>query len=57
MGEWSAEWRAFESHGFVKTPSANWLQRRLVYHINVPEVSAEFLEKNWWYTLGDSDLA
>jgi hypothetical protein len=54
---WSREHAHLVARGFVLTPSANWLQRRLVYHINVPEVSAEFLEKNWWYTLGDSDLA
>lgn len=55
--EWSAEWRAFESHGFVKTPSANWLERRLVYLITGSPLTADGLAADWWYALGDSDLA
>lgn len=55
--EWSAEWRAFEARGFVKTPSANWLQRRLVYLLTGSPLSADVLERDWWYALGDSDLA
>lgn len=55
--EWSPEWRRFEAAGFVKTPSANWLERRLVYLITGTPITSECLEDSWWYTLGDSDLA
>ncbi len=55
--EWSVEWHRFAAAGFVKTPSANWLERRLVYLITGTPVTADFLESSWWYTLGDSDLA
>jgi hypothetical protein len=54
---WSAEAAAFAARGFVWTPSANWLQRRLVHNICKAEITAEFLAQSWWYTLGDSDLA
>ena len=54
---WSHEYRHLLSRGFVLTPSANWLQRRLVHNICVPQVTPGFLEQNWWWTLGDSDLA
>jgi hypothetical protein len=46
-----------EQVGFVHTPSANWMQRRLVHNINHPPITAEFLAANWWFQLGDSDLA
>jgi hypothetical protein len=55
--EWSSEWRAFEQRGFVRTPSATWLERRLVYLITGSPLSADVLANDWWYTLGDSDLA
>ncbi|HEB52726.1 MAG TPA: hypothetical protein ENI87_05680 [bacterium] len=54
---WSAEHRHLLRRGFVETPSATWLQRRLVHNINDPAVTPAFLAENWWYTLGDSDLA
>ncbi len=54
---WSAEWRALEARGFVFTPSANWLQRRLIHNVNDPAITAEWLASSWWYTLADSDLA
>ncbi|MGE3174185.1 MAG: hypothetical protein AB7O97_16270 [Planctomycetota bacterium] len=54
---WSPEHRHLEQRGFAPTPSANWLQRRLVHNINGPPVTAAFLEREWWFTLGDSDLA
>lgn len=54
---WSAEAAAFGAAGFVWTPSANWLQRRLIHNVNKPAITAGFLARNWWYTLGDSDLA
>lgn len=55
--EWSAEWRTFERHGFVRTPSSNWLERRLVYLLTNPSLSEPVLQADWWYMLGDSDLA
>jgi hypothetical protein len=55
--QWSAEWGAFAAHGFVPTPSATWLQRRLVYTNHLQPMTPDFLATSWWYTLGDSDLA
>jgi hypothetical protein len=55
--EWSVEWRALEARGFVKTASANWLERRLVYLITGSPLTEPVLQTDWWYTLGDSDLA
>jgi len=55
--DWSYERRMLEQAGFVHTPSANWMQRRLVHNINHPPITAEFLAANWWFQLGDSDLA
>lgn len=54
---WSHEHQHFLARGFVETPSATWMQRRLIHNICIPQVTAEFLAQNWWYTLGDSDLA
>lgn len=54
---WSHEWRHLQQRGFVPAPSATWLGRRLVHNLCVPQVTPEFLAANWWYALGDSDLA
>lgn len=54
---WSSEHRHLVERGFVETPSANWLQRRLIHNICKAEITPEFLADSWWYTLGDSDLA
>jgi hypothetical protein len=54
---WSAEWRALAARGYVGTPSANWMHRRMVYLITGSPIAAEELVEQWWYTLGDSDLA
>lgn len=54
--EWSAEWRAFEQRGFDKRPSANWLERRVVYLITGSPLTEQHLADDWWYTFGDSDL-
>jgi hypothetical protein len=53
---WSAEHGHLVAQGFEETPSANWMQRRMIHNICLPQVTAEFLDENWWYTLGDSDL-
>lgn len=55
--EWSAEWRELEARGFVKTASSQWLERRLVYLITGSPLVEGMLQADWWYTLGDSDLA
>jgi hypothetical protein len=54
---WSKEHQHLLTRGFVETPSANWMQRRLIHNICKPQITAQFLAENWWYTLGDSDLA
>ena len=54
---WSAEAKELAARGFASTPSATWLQRRLVHNICKPLIAPPFLAQNWWYTLGDSDLA
>jgi hypothetical protein len=54
---WSFEHRHLSQRGFVETPSANWLQRRLIHNVCKAEITPEFLAEQWWYTLGDSDLA
>ena len=55
--QWSAEWRALQARGFVPTPSSTWMQRRLVHNICIPQITPELLAEQWWFTLGDSDLA
>ena len=55
--QWSAEWRALQARGFEPVPSSTWMQRRLVHNICIPQISPEFLAEQWWFTLGDSDLA
>ena len=57
LPEWSKERQALLGRGFAHVPSANWMQRRLVHNINHPPATADFLAANWWFTLGDSDLA
>ena len=54
---WSAEHRHLRARGFVETPSSTWLQRRLIHNICKAEITPEYLSEQWWYTLGDSDLA
>ncbi|MEC7724034.1 MAG: hypothetical protein VYD05_00870 [Planctomycetota bacterium] len=54
---WSHEHRHLVQRGFVETPSATWLQRRLIHNVCKAEITPEFLSEQWWYTLGDSDLA
>jgi hypothetical protein len=54
---WSKEHARLVAAGFELVPSATWLQRRLIQHIGVDAITPEFLAEQWWYTLGDSDLA
>src|SRR5262245_2104835 len=55
--DWSAEAALLRKHAFVLTPSANWLERRLVHLVMNSPLTGDFLAERWWYTLGDSDLA
>ena len=55
--QWAPEWRALLQHGFLHVPSAIWMQRRWVHNINKPAITAGFLAANWWFTLGDTDVA
>ena len=55
--QWAMEWRALLQRGFAHVPSATWMQRRWVHNINKPAITAGFLAANWWFTLGDTDLA
>ncbi len=57
LPQWSSEWRHLEARGFVRTPSATFLQRRMIHNICQPRITPEFLASSWWFTLGDSDLA
>ncbi|MBL8755947.1 MAG: hypothetical protein JNK15_21810 [Planctomycetes bacterium] len=57
LAPWSAETRTFVQHGFVPTPSATWLQRRLVHGIHLQGMTPSYLAQHWWYMLGDTDLA
>ncbi len=52
----SQEHRAFLDRGFEVVPSADTLERRLIYRVLNPPFTGEWLGENWWYTLGDSDL-
>ncbi len=54
---WSPEAARFVDRGFAWTPSATWMQRRMIHNVCKPEFTPEFLATTWWYTLGDSDLA
>lgn len=52
----SPEHRGLQQRGFRVVPSAETLERRLIYRVLNPPFSGEWLGENWWYTLGDSDL-
>ncbi|MGE3172856.1 MAG: hypothetical protein AB7O97_09520 [Planctomycetota bacterium] len=54
--QWSFEHALFERLGFERTPSARWLQRRLVHAVHSAHLTPHFLATHWWFTLGDSDL-
>ncbi len=54
---WSAEHAMFAQHGFVCTPSSQWMQRRMVHGIHLASLTPDYLASHWWYMLGDTDLA
>jgi hypothetical protein len=56
LPDWSPEADQLRARGFTALPSANWLERRLVYLITGSPITEPFLAERWWYTLGDSDL-
>lgn len=53
----SPEHEAFVARGFGLEPSSNVLERRLNHIVQDPHFSTDYLRENWWYTLGDTDLA
>jgi hypothetical protein len=48
--------QAFLSFGFERRPSSHWLERRLGSRDWTAGLSQEWLDQNWFYCLGDSDL-
>ncbi len=50
------EYQSFLQQGFVVQSSSQFLERRLTQRSYNPQVTADWLAENWWYTLGDSDL-
>ncbi len=52
----SPEYAHMCAAGFEAVPSKTYMERRLTHRIYHPEMTTEWLEQNWWYTLGDSDL-
>jgi hypothetical protein len=52
----SPEYRRLIERGFAVAPSREILERRLTHRIYHPQMTTEWLQEHWWYTLGDSDL-
>lgn len=52
----SPEHAEFLAQAFELRSSSQYLERRLTQRSYHPQVTAEWLMENWWYTLGDSDL-
>lgn len=52
----SREYAALVDRGFRAVPSSDYLERRLTHRIYHPQMTTEWLQDHWWYTLGDSDL-
>ena len=52
----SSEYQSLVDRGFVGVPSANTMERRLTHRIYHPQMTTDWLQQHWWYTLGDSDL-
>ena len=44
------------ARGFSVVPSSDYEERRLTHRIYHPQMTTEWLQEHWWYTLGDSDL-
>ena len=53
----SPEFAALTARGFEVVSSAKYEERRLTHRIYHPQMTTEWLQEHWWYTLGDSDLA
>jgi hypothetical protein len=56
FAEASSQHRDLLARGFAAVPSADTVERRLIYRVLNPPVTGEWLGEKWWYTLGDSDL-
>jgi hypothetical protein len=52
----SPEFANLLERGFDVTESTDFEERRLTHRIYHPQMTTEWLQENWWYTLGDSDL-
>lgn len=52
----SPEAAHLRSQGFAVVPSKDFMERRLTHRIYHPQMTTEWLQEHWWYTLGDSDL-
>ena len=52
----SPEYAHLRAQGFEVVPSAEFMERRLTHRIYHPQMTTEWLQEHWWYTLGDSDL-
>lgn len=52
----SPEFRNMQARGFEVLSSETYEERRLTHRIYHPQMTTEWLQENWWYTLGDSDL-
>ena len=53
----SYEFASLVERGFTVVSSEHYEERRLTHRIYHPEMTTEWLQEHWWYTLGDSDLA
>lgn len=53
----SHEFASLVERGFAVVSSEHYEERRLTHRIYHPEMTTEWLQEHWWYTLGDSDLA
>jgi hypothetical protein len=52
----SPEFANLQERGFAVVSSAEYEERRLTHRIYHPQMTTEWLQEHWWYTLGDSDL-
>ena len=56
FAESSSEYGDLLKRGFTAVPSAETVERRLIYRVLNPPLTGDWLGEKWWYTLGDSDL-
>jgi hypothetical protein len=56
FADWAPEHALLRRLRFSITPSAQWLERRLMHRTFAEAYTTAVLAAQWWYTLGDSDL-